>query len=588
MAPISDTLVMVIVLTNFRRGAVGEGKMFIAGLFSTLKIHAENRKLSARLLVSGARGLFLIAVLLLLQRETVVFAAAWPNISLIKECGGLIHPVHITHAGDGSGRLFVVEQEGRIRIIRAGAVIAAPLLDISGRVLFGGERGLLSVVFPPGYATSGRFYVNYTRKPDGATVIARYHVTADPDIADNLNEEPLLVIPQPFANHNGGQLAFGPDGFLYIGMGDGGSSGDPLNNAQNHDSLLGKMLRIDVESGVFPYGVPATNPFVISSGYRPEIWALGLRNPWRFSFDRLTGDLYIGDVGQNLYEEVDFQPVSSAGGQNYGWNIMEASHCFLTPSCSSAGLVLPVAEYDHQTGDCSITGGMVYRGQKYPALQGVYLYGDYCSGRIRGLMKEGGSFQNAVLYDSPYAITTFGEDEGGSLYLADYVSGSIYSVIEETSLIPVPAARQAFIFPAVDSPVVGPDPAQLNPFGFGPLVSGGKTLQFQVALAQFAAAVDLYLAYSVSTDSVNIFVAKPGVGLTFQAFSFQDAQRILSGVPVAGIEPWMNGVTGPVDVNPLTLPVADLSAGTYTVYLLVTPSGRLDSYYFGRASFVIP
>ncbi|SPQ00863.1 hypothetical protein NBG4_360002 [Candidatus Sulfobium mesophilum] len=297
-------------------------------------------------------------------------------------------------------------------------------------------------------------------------------------------------------------MAFGPDGFLYIGMGDGGSAGDPFNNAHNHGSLLGKILRIDVESGVLPYGVPATNPFVLSSGYRPEILALGLRNPWRYSFDRLTGDLYIGDVGQNLYEEVDFQLASSTGGENYGWNIMEASHCFIASSCSSAGLVLPVAEYDHQTGDCSVTGGMIYRGQKYPGLQGVYLYGDYCSGRIRGLKNEGGTFLNTILFDSTFTITTFGEDESGGLYFADYASGTIYRVIEAISGIPVPAGRQVFTFPVADSPMVSPDPAQLNPFGFGPLASGGKTIQFQVALVQFAGAGDVYLAYSVSTDPV--------------------------------------------------------------------------------------
>jgi hypothetical protein len=245
-----------------------------------------------------------------------------------------------------------------------------------------------------------------------------------------------------------------------------------------------------------------------------------------------------------------------------------------------------VAEYDHTTGDCAVIGGMVYRGQKYPGLQGVYLYGDYCSGRIRGLKKDGVSFQNTILFDSPYAITTFGEDESGSIYLADYKSGTIYRVIEAVTGIPAPAGRQAFTFPAVDSPTVALDPAQLNPFGFGPTASGGKTIQFQVALGEFSAAVDMYLAYSVSTNPVNIFMVKPD--LTVQAFSFQDARQVLSGVAVAGAEPWMKDVTGPIDVNPLTLSVSDLSSGIYTVYLLVTPSGRLDSYYLGSASFVVP
>jgi len=563
------------------------GKMFVTGLFSTLKTDAGDRKMSIRVLEGAACGILLLVGLLLMPREAAAVVTAWPNISLIKMNGGLVHPVHITHAGDESGRLFVVEQGGRIRLVRADTLLAAPFLDIADRVLSGGERGLLSVAFPPHFASSGRFYVNYTRQPDGATVIARYLVTTDPDIADHSSEEVLLVISQPFANHNGGQLAFGPDGFLYIGMGDGGSGGDPFKNAQNPGSLLGKMLRIDVETGAAPYGVPLTNPFVHSPGHQPEIWALGLRNPWRFSFDRQTGDLYIGDVGQGLFEEVDFQPASSTGGENYGWNIMEASHCYLSQSCNSPGLVLPVAEYGHTDGgDCSVTGGMVYRGLKYPGLQGVYLYGDECSGRIRGLKKDGGSFQNTILLDSAFTITTFGEDESASLYLADYVSGTIYRVIDEISGIPLPAGQETFIFPSIASPVVGPDAALLSPFGFGPLASGGNTIQFQLALAQFTAPVDLYVAYSVSTDPANIFLAKPD--FSFHAFSLQDAQQVLSGVPVAGIEPWMTNVTGPIDVNPLTLSVADLAPGIYTVYLLVTPSGRLDSYYLGEASFVIP
>ncbi|TAN39743.1 MAG: hypothetical protein EPN25_10340 [Nitrospirae bacterium] len=521
-----------------------------------------------------------------MQCDAAALGTTWPDISLIKAGGGLAQPVHITHAGDKSGRLFAVEQDGRIRIIRAGRLLAAPFLDISGRVLSGGEQGLLSVAFPPGFASTGRFYVNYTRRPDGATVIARYRVTLDPDIADPSSEEVVLVINQPFANHNGGQMAFGPEGFLYIGMGDGGSGGDPLNNAQNHASLLGKMLRIDVESGAVPYGIPPTNPFVQSPGYRPEIWALGLRNPWRFSFDRQTGDLYIGDVGQNLFEEVDFQPASSTGGENYGWNVMEASQCYQSASCSPAGLTLPVAQYDHASGDCSVTGGMIYRGQKYPRLRGVYLYGDYCSGRIRGLLADGGSFQNTTLLDSTLSITTFGDDESGGLYLADQISGSIYRIIDTVSGIPLPAGRESFTFPAAESPVVALDPSLMNPFGFGPLASGGDILEFQLALAQFTAPVDLYIAYSVSTDPTNVFLVRPD--LSIQTISIQDAQQLLSGQPAPGIEPWQNNVAGPVDVNPFTLPATDLSAGIYTVYLLVTPAGRLDSYYLGNAAFVIP
>ncbi|HZW36419.1 MAG TPA: PQQ-dependent sugar dehydrogenase, partial [Candidatus Deferrimicrobiaceae bacterium] len=234
-----------------------------------------------------------------------------PQIALVERFSGLSSPLGVTHAGDNTGRLYIVEQAGRIRLIDNGTLMAAPFLDISARVLSGGEQGLLGLAFPPNFAATSHFYVDYTRTPDGSTVIARYLVTGNADVADPNSETVLLTIPQPFANHNGGQLAFGPDGFLYIGMGDGGSGGDPDNNAQNPASLLGKMLRIDVESPPDPglaYAIPTNNPFLDNASFREEIWALGLRNPWRFSFDRLTGDLYIGDVGQNLFEEVDFQP----------------------------------------------------------------------------------------------------------------------------------------------------------------------------------------------------------------------------------------------------------------------------------------
>jgi len=288
--------------------------------------------------------------------------------------------------------------------------------------------------------------VNYTRIPDGSTVIARYRKTTDPGAADPNSEEILLVIAQPFANHNGGQLAFGPDGFLYIGMGDGGSGGDPQNNAQNPASLLGKMLRIDVESSVVPYAIPATNPFVQIPGFRGEIWALGLRNPWRFSFDRQTGDLYIADVGQNLFEEVDFQPAGSAGGQNYGWKIMEGAHCFGDPACSSAGLILPVAEYGHGP-ECSITGGFVYRGTTYPRMQGVYLYADFCSGRFWGLKRDGAVWQNALLLSEPHSISSFGEDEAGNLYAAD-LGGAVYEIVAPNQ----PPSAPVLVAPADAAP----------------------------------------------------------------------------------------------------------------------------------------
>ncbi len=361
----------------------------------------------------------------------------WPPIALTRQVSGLHLPVHVAHAGDGRGRLFVVEQGGRIRIVKNDVLLSTSFLDITDRVGCCGERGLLSVAFPPDYSSKGYFYVNYTDK-SGDTVVARYRLSADPDQANPNSEEVILTVAQPYANHNGGQLAFGPnDGYLYIGMGDGGSGGDPENNAQNPASLLGKMLRIDVEAGAAPYALPPGNPYTQTTGYRGEIWALGLRNPWRFSFDRQTGDLYIGDVGQNLYEEVDFQPASSPGGENYGWRIMEGLHCYDPPSCDPGGLTLPVGEYDHAQG-CSITGGLVYRGQDYPGLQGIYFYADYCNGRIWGLKRDGPDWQNALLFQATFKITSFGEDQAGNLYVTDYENGDIYKITESYPQLHLP------------------------------------------------------------------------------------------------------------------------------------------------------
>jgi glucose/arabinose dehydrogenase len=325
----------------------------------------------------------------------------------------------------------VVEQGGTIRILDNGVALPSPFLDVSSRVACCGEQGLLCVAFPSGFTAKRHFYVNYTRTQDGATVVARYRVSAgDSNAADPASEEVVLTIPQPFANHNGGQLAFGPDGYLYIGMGDGGSGGDPLDNGQNPGTLLGKLLRIDVESGEFPYGIPPTNPFLGMAGYRPEIWALGLRNPWRFSFDRGTGDLLIGDVGQGNFEEIDFQPAGDPGGRNYGWNIMEGDRCFPpgTAGCDRSGLALPVFVYDHSLG-CSVTGGHVYRGSAFPSLQGVYLFGDYCSGRIWGIRKNGAGWDNALLADTTLSISTFGEDESGNVYLVNHTGGDLLKIL---------------------------------------------------------------------------------------------------------------------------------------------------------------
>jgi glucose/arabinose dehydrogenase len=333
---------------------------------------------------------------------------------------GLDSPIGLANAGDGSGRLFILEQRGRIRIWQAGSLLDDPFLDLTDQVDCCGERGLLGLAFHPDYAHNGYFFVNYTERVSGDlyTVIARFQVSADPNQADPASELRLLHIPQPYANHNGGGLAFGPDGYLYVGLGDGGSGGDPLGNGQSLDTLLGKLLRLDVDGGE-PYTIPPDNPFA-SGGGLPEIWAYGLRNPWRFSFDRLTSDLYIADVGQNAWEEVDFLPAGSAGGANFGWNYFEGLHAYQGQPPADLALETPVAEYSHDFG-ASITGGYVYRGPNLPEWQGVYLYGDYMSGRIWGLLRQpDNEWQNAELFDTGFLITSFGEDESGELYIADY------------------------------------------------------------------------------------------------------------------------------------------------------------------------
>ncbi len=331
---------------------------------------------------------------------------------------GLRNPLYLTHAGDGSGRLFVVEQPGRIRIIQDGLLLEAPFLDISTRLRAGGEQGLLGLAFYPSYRKNGRYVVNYNRTTDEATVLAEYQVSEIPN-RSRTEEKILMVVSQPYSNHNGGMVEFGPDGFLYIARGDGGSAGDPGNRSQNRQELLGKILRIDVDHGV-PYAIPPDNPFA-SGGGRPEIFAYGLRNPWRFSFDRKTGELWAADVGQHAWEEIDHV----RRGGNYGWRIMEGNHCFLPRTgCTTDGLVPPVAEYANRQPRCSITGGYVYRGSAIPDLQGIYVFGDYCSGEIFGLID--GSVRPLLL--TGLKISSFGEDQQGELYVVGH-EGTVHRII---------------------------------------------------------------------------------------------------------------------------------------------------------------
>lgn len=353
------------------------------------------------------------------------------KIGLTRVASGLSAPIGIASAGDS--RLFVIEQSGKVVILRGGTV-AGTFLDISARVSCCGERGLLGLAFHPNYASNGRFFVRYTN-PAGNVVISEFHVSSNPGQADAASEKILLTIPHPtYANHNGGRIEFGPDGYLYIGTGDGGSGGDPNGHGQSLATLLGKMLRIDVNqtSSGLAYAIPASNPFAGQSGRRGEIWSYGLRNPYSFSFDRRTGDLWIGDVGQNLWEEVDRATAASGGGRgiNYGWNRMEGNHCYNPASgCNTAGIARPIAEYGHGTNDsigCSIIGGYVYRGTAHPELTGRYFFSDYCSGSIWDVAAAGPASQTPqLLLSSGLRAVGWGQDVTGELYLVAQ-NGSVY------------------------------------------------------------------------------------------------------------------------------------------------------------------
>ena len=348
------------------------------------------------------------------------------NLELEMVADGLKQPVLATHAGDGSGRLFIVEKGGTILTLGEDGAQPQPFLDITGRVgSSSSEQGLLGLAFDPDFAATGRFFVYYTDR-NGDTVISRFQASDDRATGDPGSEVVLLTQDQPAGNHNGGMLAFGPDGYLYAGLGDGGGAGDRYDNGQNLGTILGTIIRLDVSGDQAV--VPVDNPLVSQDSARPEIWAYGLRNPWRFSFDRATGDLWIADVGQNQWEEINFQPAGDPGGENYGWPITEGTHCYGSDTCDTAGLTMPVAEYEHGPG-CSVSGGYVYRGAQQPAMQGIYFYGDYCSGQIWGLAAGAdGQWQDAQLLDSDAQISAFGETESGELLVVDY-GGTIYRLV---------------------------------------------------------------------------------------------------------------------------------------------------------------
>jgi glucose/arabinose dehydrogenase len=402
--------------------------------FQKKPVHPVLRGLLLAVLPLFAMGILVFAgPLLYSYTKPRASADATVKLNLELVASGLYRPLYLTHAGDGSGRLFVVEQTGVIRVVKDGGLLPEPFLDIRERVELGDrphtEQGLLGLAFHPDYADNGRFFINYTRRGDGDTVIAEYRVSEDPNVADPMSERVILLAEQPGKDHNGGQLEFGPEGYLYIGLGDGRSSGDPLGNGQKLDTLLGKVLRIDVDRGA-PYAIPSDNPFMGRAGVRGEIWAYGLRNPWRFSFDRQTGRLFLGDVGQDHWEEINLV----VKGGNYGWNVMEGRHCFQPPEgCDRRALLLPITELAHRPyGAYAIIAGYVYRGKRFAELRGRFFFGDWSMGRIWSLRETAlHQWEREELIKTSFHISSFGEDEEGELYVVDYSQGALYRIALE-------------------------------------------------------------------------------------------------------------------------------------------------------------
>ncbi len=489
---------------------------------------------------------------LVLISLTTAAGDAAAAIELQPVADGLSSPLYLTSAGDGSGRLFIVEQAGRIRILSGGELPDTPFLDISGRVRFGGERGLLGLAFHPSYPVNGRFFVNYTRDGPGGleTVVAEFAVSpGNANLALPASEQILLSFGQPFSNHNGGMIAFGPDGFLYIGTGDGGSGGDPQGNGQNLETLLGKILRIDIDldagSGSL-FAVPPDNPFVGSPG-RAEVWAYGLRNPWRFSFDRMTSRLFAADVGQNSREEVD---VIVKGG-NYGWNTMEGTLCFSPSSnCNTAGLILPIDEYGRGLG-FSVTGGYVYRGPSAPSLWGKYVFADFGSGRLWALTEVSpGQWQREQLLATGLSISSFGEDDNGEVYVVD-LGGSVWRIVEPGA--PQPAVNAGGVVNAASflpTPVAPGQIASIFGSSIGPSQGVGTRLdsfgRVDSLLAETLVLFDGVPAplFFVRTDQINAQVPYAVAGQTSTAM-----QVHYKGVPT----------------NPVTLPVTESAPAIFAL-----------------------
>lgn len=391
----------------------------------------QTRKLhySVMILVVVITLLAVIGVLAILfytsrPQPTSTEPPAAATITTEQVASGFTQPTSIV-AAPGDDRLYIMEQTGTIKRVTPGQTDTQLFMDISNKVTVEGEMGLLGLAFHPDYAQNGYIFVNYVDKNQN-TVIARYHT--DQNMVDVASEKVILQVEQPYTNHNGGDLTFGSDGFLYIALGDGGQAGDPHDNGQNLNSLLGKVLRIDINTEE-AYGVPSDNPFAGQAGKRPEIWAYGLRNPWRMSFDSKTNDLYIADVGQGELEEINFQLASSKGGENYGWRCFEGTNEYNLEGCEGVNdAIAPIIEYNHEEGRCAVTGGYVYRGSMYPSLEGKYFYGDFCGSQLYYAEQTNGSWHQTLALQTDFAISAFGEANDGELYLADYDSGGIHKI----------------------------------------------------------------------------------------------------------------------------------------------------------------
>jgi len=370
--------------------------------------------------------ILLIALVALFSFPTITNAAGYKWQLVVK---AFKNPTDVVFSPDGTGRLFVLEQPGTIRIVKDGKISNDVFLNVASQLTSSGnEQGLLGLAFHPKYSENGLFFIAYTDKK-GQPTLARYAVSkSSPDQADASSGKVLLSVPHPFPNHNGGEIEFGPDGYLYWGIGDGGAAADPFDNGQNVQTMLGAILRLDINTDV--YAIPPDNPFKNVEKARPELWAIGLRNPWRFSFDSKTGDLYIADVGQNRWEEIDVQPAGSKGGENYGWAVYEGNMEFKpNPDVPRNKVVFPVTEYEHGDAGCSVTGGFVYHGKALPELDGTYIYGDYCSGWMWTLKRNGTAWTNTKFMESGFAITSFGLDADGELYVMDRKSGGLYKLV---------------------------------------------------------------------------------------------------------------------------------------------------------------